>query len=256
MTQLITPQAPPAIATAPGGVGEDSPWYLTRSCFKLSYVMKYTDVPTVSRTSWNMSARDLCMVQGKGFPLGIWHTHMQAEARPETKHPTLLDDLSRRFDGPFALVVMADSVVAPGRVFFRHQSRVLCRVLHQFERAYSYFSSRTIRKGVITNIHAMNVDRQPDKAPAAPKHSSVAGVGVLPGLLTVTSGSSIPVAFPIADEKVYLAFWYTEKPTVRTRVTLPRGARNPGGMMQDISEKFHSYIYKFRYNQIVVHERR
>ena len=51
------------------------------------------------------------------------------------------------------------------------------------------------------------MDRQPDKAPAAPKHNSVAGVGVLPGLLTVTSGSSIPVAFPMADEKVYFAFW-------------------------------------------------
>lgn len=82
------------------------------------------------------------------------------------------------------------------------------------------------------------MDRQPDTAPAAPKQSSVAGVGVLPGLLTVTSGSSIPVAFPMAEEKVYLAFWYTEKPTVRTRVTLPSGARNPEGMMKDISEMF------------------
>lgn len=93
-------------------------------------------------------------------------------------------------------------------------------------------------EGCIVNIQAMSVDRQPDKAPAAAKQSSVAGVGVLPGLLTAASGSSIPVAFPIAEEKVYLAFWYTEKPTVRTRVTLPSGARNPEGMMRDISEIF------------------
>lgn len=72
---------------------------------------------------------------GKDFPLEAWHTHMQTKARPEAKSPALLDDLTRRFDGPFALVVMADGVVAPGGVLFRHQSRVLCRVLHQFERA-------------------------------------------------------------------------------------------------------------------------
>lgn len=128
---------------------------------------------------------------------------------------------------------MADGVVAPGGVLFRHQSRVLCRVLHQLEGTCSDVSSRNIHDWVIANIQAMNVDRQPDTAPAAPKHNSVAGVGVLPGLLTVTSGSSIPVALPMADEKVYFAFWYTEKPTVRTRVTLPNGARKPEAIMEN-----------------------
>ena len=51
------PQAPPAIATAVGEVGDDEPWYLTMSCLRLSYVMKYTEVPIVSRTAHCISER-------------------------------------------------------------------------------------------------------------------------------------------------------------------------------------------------------
>lgn len=47
---------------------------------------------------------------------------------------------------------------------------------------------------------------EPAVAPAAPKHSIVAGVGMLPGLLTTIKGSSLPVALPIAAEYLYFAF--------------------------------------------------
>jgi len=47
----------------------------------------------------------------------------------------------------------------------------------------------------------------PAVAPAAPKHATVPSVGMLPGLLTTTRGSSLPVADPIAAEYLYLAFW-------------------------------------------------
>jgi len=150
-----------------------------------------------------MSVKGLHIVQGD---LEAGHTHVQTKTAPETKESALLDDFLRRFDGPFALVVVADGVVTPGGVLFRHQSGVLCRVLHQLEGTCSCVSSRNVGNWFIFNQQAMNVDRQPDKAPAAPKHNSVAGVGVLPGLLTVTSGSSIPVTFPMADENLYFAF--------------------------------------------------
>ena len=54
-------------------------------------------------------------------------------------------------------------------------------------------------------LQARKVVKQPARAPAAPKHNTVAGVGVLPGRLTVTRGASFPVAIPIADEKAYFA---------------------------------------------------
>ena len=47
---------------------------------------------------------------------------------------------------------------------------------------------------------------EPAVQPAAAKQAIVAKVGVLPGLLTTTSGSSPPVARPMASEKLYLAF--------------------------------------------------
>ena len=76
---------------------------------------------------------------------------------------------------------------------------------------------------------ASTVMRAPAVAPAAPKHTIVAIVGVLPGRLTTTRGSSPPVALPMAAEYLYLNFWYREKDVVRTRVTLNTGAKAPIG---------------------------
>lgn len=73
----------------------------------------------------------------------------------------------------------------------------------------------------------MTVISPPVRPPAAAKHATVPIVGVLPGVLTITSGSSSPVTFPIAAENLYLAFWYIENDIVRTAVTLTRGAREP-----------------------------
>ena len=56
------------------------------------------------------------------------------------------------------------------------------------------------------NLQDKSVIREPAVAPAAPKHSIVAGVGMLPGLLTTIKGSSPPVALPIAAEYLYFAF--------------------------------------------------
>ena len=79
------------------------------------------------------------------------HTHVQTKTRPETEEPALLDDLLRRSDGPFALVVVTHGVVAPGRVLFRHQSGVLCRVLHQLEGTCSFMSLGSVIDWTISN---------------------------------------------------------------------------------------------------------
>lgn len=47
--QLTSPHSPPAMTTAKGVVGE-LPRAFARSCFALSYVIKYIPVPIVSRT--------------------------------------------------------------------------------------------------------------------------------------------------------------------------------------------------------------
>jgi len=57
------------------------------------------------------------------------------------------------------------------------------------------------------DVHEKSPVRLPAVQPAAAKQSIVAGVGVLPALLTITRGSSPPVARPIAAEKLYFAFW-------------------------------------------------
>jgi len=49
--QETSPQAPPAKTTASGLAGF-SPLALASICFTLSYVMKYTPVPMVSRSRW------------------------------------------------------------------------------------------------------------------------------------------------------------------------------------------------------------
>lgn len=67
----------------------------------------------------------------------------------------------------------------------------------------------------------------PAVAPAAVKHAIVAKVGVLPGRLTMTNGSSLPVACPIRAEYLYFAFWYTEKDKVLPNVKLKKGPRPP-----------------------------
>lgn len=63
------------------------------------------------------------------------------------------------------------------------------------------------RERLLADLHASTVMSAPAVPPAAPKHAMVASVGVLPGLFTMTKGSSPPVAFPIAAEYLYLAFW-------------------------------------------------
>lgn len=82
-------------------------------------------------------------------------------------------------------------------------------------------------------------------APAAPKQAIVATVGVLPGRLTMISGSSPPVIRPIAAEYLYLNFWYKEKDVVRTRVTLNIGARAPGKHMHISDEYPNNELYIF-----------
>ena len=67
----------------------------------------------------------------------------------------------------------------------------------------------------------------PAVAPAALKHAIVAKVGTLPGRLTMTSGSSPPVACPIRAEYLYLAFWYTENDKVLPNVKLKKGLKLP-----------------------------
>ena len=74
------PQAPPAIATAVGEVGDDEPWYLTRSCLRLSYDMKYTEVPMVSRTGSLVLANGVASMV-KANSIGEY-THMQANSFP------------------------------------------------------------------------------------------------------------------------------------------------------------------------------
>ena len=81
--------------------------------------------------------------------------------------------------------------------------------------------------------HATVVINAPAVAPAAPKHATVPRVGTLPGLLTTKRGSSLPVAWAIAVEYLYFAFWYMENETVRTSVTLARGARAPNSTNQE-----------------------
>ena len=61
--------------------------------------------------------------------------------------------------------------------------------------------------GHLIRIQAMSDEKHPDRAPEAPKHASVARVGVLPGRLTANKGSSVPVTLPIAEENQYFALW-------------------------------------------------
>lgn len=80
--------------------------------------------------------------------------------------------------------------------------------------AESFVNSKgpAIPLGVVFNktshsfSHAIAVMIAPVVAPAAAKHVTVPSVGVLPGLLTTTSGSSPPVACPMTEENLYLAF--------------------------------------------------
>ena len=67
----------------------------------------------------------------------------------------------------------------------------------------------------------------PAVAPAAVKHAIVANVGMLPGRLTMTNGSSPPVACPIRAENLYFAFWYTENDKVLPNVKLKKGPKPP-----------------------------
>ena len=67
----------------------------------------------------------------------------------------------------------------------------------------------------------------PAVAPAAVKHAIVANVGTLPGRLTTTNGSSLPVACPIRAEYLYFAFWYTENDKVLPNVKLKKGPKPP-----------------------------
>lgn len=67
----------------------------------------------------------------------------------------------------------------------------------------------------------------PAVAPAAVKHVIVAKVGMLPGRLTTTNGSSLPVSCPIRAEYLYFAFWYTENDMVLPNVKLKKGAKPP-----------------------------
>ena len=73
----------------------------------------------------------------------------------------------------------------------------------------------------------MNVETAPAVAPANPKQAIVPRSGTEPGRLTFMRGSSPPVIRPMNDDDLYFVFWYTEKDTVRTRVTLPTGATTP-----------------------------
>ena len=73
----------------------------------------------------------------------------------------------------------------------------------------------------------MKVEAAPAAAPAIPKQDIVPRSGTLPGLFTTRSGSSFPVTAPMKADVLYLACWYTEKDTVRTAVTLTRGAKVP-----------------------------
>lgn len=67
----------------------------------------------------------------------------------------------------------------------------------------------------------------PAVAPAAVKHATVAKVGMLPGRLTITNGSSLPVACPIRAEYLYFALWYTENDKVLPNVKLKKGLKPP-----------------------------
>lgn len=67
----------------------------------------------------------------------------------------------------------------------------------------------------------------PAAAPATPKHETVAKVGWLPGVFTMTRGE-LPVTASRCAEYAYLTRWYTEKETVRLKVELRRGAVTPG----------------------------
>ena len=67
----------------------------------------------------------------------------------------------------------------------------------------------------------------PAVAPAAIKHAIVAKVGTLPGRLTTTNGSSLPVACPIRAEYLYFAFWYIENDKVLPNVKLKKGLNPP-----------------------------
>ena len=72
----------------------------------------------------------------------------------------------------------------------------------------------------------------PAVAPAAVKQATVARVGMLPGRLTTTNGSSLPVTCPIRAEYLYFAFWYTENDKVLPNVKLKNGPRPPMREMQ------------------------
>ena len=72
----------------------------------------------------------------------------------------------------------------------------------------------------------------PAVAPAAVKQAIVARVGMLPGRLTTTNGSSLPVTCPIRAEYLYFAFWYTENDKVLPKVKLKKGLKPPMRRMQ------------------------
>lgn len=73
----------------------------------------------------------------------------------------------------------------------------------------------------------MTVIIPPAVAPAAAKQATVPSVGMLPGLFTTTSGSSLPVACPMTVEYLYLAFWYISNDIIRTSAILNTGAKTP-----------------------------
>lgn len=148
----------------------------------------------------------------------------------------MLDQIAERHDCPLIMVAHRDLLAFRICILLiRHEDRHLRTNLGELEGAYGGDSdqpyiprTRPFLCNWISggNPHAIKVIQEPAVAPAAPKQAIVPSVGYAPFLLTCSRGRN-PKCWPIQSEYVYFERWYIENETVRTRVTLARGAVTP-----------------------------
>ena len=157
-------------------------------------------VPIVSRT------RNAGVSVTPTLEVGVVLTNMQMKSRIQSHNATMLYNVFCGLESPLVLITPTNGRVDICRSLIGHEDRNLCREFRQFE--WTCMSERQ-RSSIsqYVNLQAKVVMTAPVTPPAAPKQAIVDNVGTLPGRLTTTNGSSVPVARPIAAENLYLTFW-------------------------------------------------